>query len=218
MAKLQPETKQEVIELLKAAKVQVVRVALSDRRVGEDTRVEAMYTDPPFLVPSSQFQHLQHSRAKRHACKKAGYAMVGLRDPTLPLALDNSVSCGLSASEEQRITRGTLAAFLRAGMVVLRASTTEPGCLAVSYRTAAHEPAQHLLYELWIDEQGVPMVCNVPSAARQGVGELPEPRTLAAMLADFSTFEFPSAVDVERMLVHLLTTITQVEAARGIAV
>jgi hypothetical protein len=218
MAKLQPETKQEVIELLKAAKVQVVRVALSDRRVGEDTRVEAMYTDPPFLVPSSQFQHLQHSRAKRHACKKAGYAMVGLRDPTLPLVLDNGVSCGLSAQEEQSITRGTLSRFLQAGMVVLRASTTEPGCLALSYRAAAGSPVEHLLYELWTDERGVATVCNVLSASKQGVATRPEPRTLTSMLGDFSTYAFPSAADVERMLVDLLTTITRVETARGTAI
>jgi hypothetical protein len=181
----QPQTKQEVIALLQLANVQVVRVSRCDHRVGMDARVEAMYTDSSLPIPHA------HARAKRHACKSAGYAMIGAREPTLPLVLDNGVSCGLSAQEEQSITRGTLSRFLQAGMVVLRASTTEPGCLALSYRAAAGSPVEHLLYE---------------------------PRTLTSMLGDFSTYAFPSAADVERMLVDLLTTITRVETARGTAI
>jgi hypothetical protein len=208
----QPQTKQEVIALLQLANVQVVRVSRCDHRVGMDARVEAMYTDSSLPIPHA------HARAKRHACKSAGYAMIGAREPTLPLVLDNGVSCGLSAQEEQSITRGTLSRFLQAGMVVLRASTTEPGCLALSYRAAAGSPVEHLLYELWTDERGVATVCNVLSASKQGVATRPEPRTLTSMLGDFSTYAFPSAADVERMLVDLLTTITRVETARGTAI
>jgi hypothetical protein len=116
-------TKHALIELLSASK-QVQIVTLSVEQCG----IVATYMDvdaySPLVVPDV-------------TARGDGYTMYGVRAEDLPLVLDNARFEGVSCKEEARLTRVALAELLTPGTLVLRASATQPGRLALSYRDSA---------------------------------------------------------------------------------